>query len=885
MRSRRCATCSRSSSDEDVHRRARLQRGEEPPGAPAPSARRSWRPRGIRYELVFVDDGSRDGSLAILKEAAAARPDRIRVLELARNFGQHPAILAAFENVSRRRRRDARRRPAEPPGGDSEAAREDRRGLRRRRRRAAEPPGFLLAPGRVGAGEPGDGQRSRGCSITDYGCMLRAYSRDVDRGDQPLRRDRRRSSPRSRRASRAGRPRSPVAHAPRRHGESKYSLYRLIRLNFDLMTGFSLVPLQVFGLLGFARRLRRHRLRPLSLRPPAHRTARRSRASSPCSRSSSRCSASPWPASAWSASTSAASTSRSAAARASASAACTAWAPERPGTASVVPRPGSNAMTHRRLRLLRRRARVPEATCSTAGSSVVLVATHRDAPEERAWFPSVAELARAHGIDPVVMENPLDPQSIARVRSARPDLLLLLLLPAPVARGDARGAAARRLEHARVPPAEIPRPRPGQLGGPEGRDRNGRDAPRHDRARRRAATSSTRRPSRSGRTTPPSRCSGASTPAAVTVLARRLEDLKSGAALPLAVPQDESAATRFGKRTPEDGRIDWTRSAKEVHDLVRAVTHPYPGAFTDVFGGEDVRLADEAAGPRGARHVSRARCARRRPGSSSRAGTTATSSCCACSPEGGPRRRDAAAFMLDTEGALMRVLILGVNGFIGNALTERILTTTDWEVFGLDIGVRQDRAVPRRPALPRSSRATSRSTRSGSSTTSRSATSCCRSSRSRRRPPTSRQPLAVFELDFEENLRIVKQAVRYRKRVVFPSTSEVYGMCPDAEFDEDTLAARVRADPEAALDLLVQQAAARPRDLGLRHGQGLQFTLFRPFNWFGPHLDDIDSPEGGLEPRADAVPPQHPLRRADQARGRRHAAALVHVHLRTASTA
>ena len=59
-------------------------------------------------------------------------------------------------------------------------------------------------------------------------------------------------------------------------------------------------------------------------------------------------------------------------------------------------------------------------------------------------------------------------------------------------------------------------------------------------------------------------------------------------------------------------------------------------------------------------------------------------------------------------------------------------------------------------------------------------------------------PLAVFELDFEENLRIVKQAVRYGKRVVFPSTSEVYGMCPDAEFDEDALAARLRPDPASS---------------------------------------------------------------------------------------
>ncbi|HYK41420.1 MAG TPA: formyltransferase, partial [Thermoanaerobaculia bacterium] len=51
------------------------------------------------------------------------------------------------------------------------------------------------------------------------------------------------------------------------------------------------------------------------------------------------------------------------------------------------------------------------------------------------------------------------------------------------------------------------------------------------------------------------------------------------------LPQDESQATTFPRRRPEDGRIDWTKSSKQVHDLVRAVTHPYPGAFTDVFGG------------------------------------------------------------------------------------------------------------------------------------------------------------------------------------------------------------------------------------------------------------------------------------------------------------
>ena len=67
------------------------------------------------------------------------------------------------------------------------------------------------------------------------------------------------------------------------------------------------------------------------------------------------------------------------------------------------------------------------------------------------------------------------------------------------------------------------------------------------------------------------------------ILERRLEQLKGGTAP--RRPQKEEAATTFPKRRPEDGRIEWNRTAEEVHNLVRAVTHPYPGAFTDIFGG------------------------------------------------------------------------------------------------------------------------------------------------------------------------------------------------------------------------------------------------------------------------------------------------------------
>lgn len=216
------------------------------------------------------------------------------------------------------------------------------------------------------------------------------------------------------------------------------------------------------------------------------------------------------------------------------------------------------------------------------GERVVLVATHRDAPEEKAWFPSVAELARARGIEPVVMENPLDVQSIARLSAVRPDLLFSfyyrrllpeVMLSAPLGAWNMHGSLLPKFRgRAPVNWAVL-----------KGATKTG--ATLHamtERADRGAILDQEAVPI--GPDDTAIEVQRRVTEAAATVLARRIEDLKSGAALTQTVPQDESAATRFGKRTPEDGRIDWTRTAKEVHDLVRAVTHPYPGAFTDVFG-------------------------------------------------------------------------------------------------------------------------------------------------------------------------------------------------------------------------------------------------------------------------------------------------------------
>ncbi len=191
-----------------------------------------------------------------------------------------------------------------------------------------------------------------------------------------------------------------------------------------------------------------------------------------------------------------------------------------------------------------------------------------------------------------------------------------------------------------------------------------------------------------------------------------------------------------------------------------------------------------------------------------------------------------------------KVLILGVNGFIGSSLSERILRDTDWQAFGMDMTnnklgaclghprfhfVEGDVTINREwieyhvkkcdVVLPLVAIAT---------------------------PATYVQdPLRVFELDFEANLDIVRKCVRYGKRVLFPSTSEVYGMCSDEVFDEE--GSNLVLGPihkqrwiySCSKQLLDRVIYA----YGEQHG--LEFTLFRPFNWIGPKLDDVFEPKEG----------------------------------------
>jgi len=203
---------------------------------------------GSPYEIILVDDGSRDRSLEILRAWAERRPDVVRVLQLSRNYGQHPAVLAGFHDVTGdvavTLDADLQNPPEEIPKLLALVAQgHDVVGGVRRNRQDSWPRRFASAVvNRVTVAIT----RMR---LTDFGCMLRAYSRDVV--DEINRSEEASTFVPALGQSFARNPvEIEVAHAPRKGGESAYSLYRLIRLNFDLMTGFSTLPLELFGLLG-----------------------------------------------------------------------------------------------------------------------------------------------------------------------------------------------------------------------------------------------------------------------------------------------------------------------------------------------------------------------------------------------------------------------------------------------------------------------------------------------------------------------------------------------------------------------------------------------------------------------------------------------------------
>lgn len=202
----------------------------------------------LDYEIVFIDDGSRDRSAALLAGQFERRPDVTRVILLNGNFGQHRAILAGFEHC-----RGAR---VVTLDADLQNPPEDIRLLVEAMDRGHDYVGSIRrdrqdAAWRRWASRAMNGLRQRltGIVMTDHGCMLRAYDRDIVRLINQCN-EMNTFIPALAYQFAKNPTEVVVGHEARHAGESKYSLYSLIRLNFDLVTGFSVVPLQAFSMLG-----------------------------------------------------------------------------------------------------------------------------------------------------------------------------------------------------------------------------------------------------------------------------------------------------------------------------------------------------------------------------------------------------------------------------------------------------------------------------------------------------------------------------------------------------------------------------------------------------------------------------------------------------------
>lgn len=483
------------------------------------------------------------------------------------------------------------------------------------------------------------------------------------------------------------------------------------------------------------------------------------------------------------------------------------------------------------------------------GIEIEAVFTHRDNPNETIWFDSVAELAAKHGIPVFAPEDVNHPMWVKRIQDMAPDMIFSfyyrsmirqpLLDIAPKGAYNLHGALLPKyrgrcptnwvllngeketgmtLHHMTV------RPDAGNIVGQKALPILAEDD----------ALSLNKK------------CEGV----AAELLDELLPQMLAGTAPSIAQNNDE--ASYFGGRCAADGEINWSQSAEAICNLVRAVTKPYPGAFT--FVGDKKILVWKASALE--QHTEAV------PGTIVSSDPFVIQSGKGCLKIDYGQTEDGVYVSGDQLGAELRlvekmrvgprastvaanqrkkrVLILGINGFIGNALAERLLESGKYEVHGMDLhsdyiqhllGRKDfyfdevDISIHREwceyhvrkcdIVLPLVAIAT----------------------------PIEyvRNPIRVFELDFEENLRIVRYCLKYKKRIIFPSTSEVYGMCEDENFDEDN--SKLVLGPinkQRWIYSCIKQMLDR---VIWAYGQteGLKFTLFRPFNWVGPKLDRLTS--------------------------------------------
>lgn len=481
------------------------------------------------------------------------------------------------------------------------------------------------------------------------------------------------------------------------------------------------------------------------------------------------------------------------------------------------------------------------------GIEIAAVFTHRDDPGENVWFRSVAVLAAEHNIPVFAPDNINHPMWVDKLRELNPDILFSFYYRSLVKKVvlDIFPKGALNLHGSLLPRYRGRCPVNWVLlnGETETGVTLHYMTPKADDgdivAQERV---------RIGDDDTPLILFDKLVAASAKLLDAALPNLVAGKAK--RTPQDHAKATIFGGRKPADGEIHWDRPATEIRNLVRAVTRPYPGAFTRAADRKLlVWSATVAAGrKRGA------------------PGTVLSTSplVVACGKDAlqidfaqlednlymtGPQAAAAASLgkgmvlgsaLHHAAARKKSVLILGVNGFIGNALSERLLASGRYAVHGMDLASDKITRLLEHPdfhfaegdisihrewieyhvrkcdvVLPLVAIATP--------------------------IEYTRNPIRVFNLDFEENLRIVRYCVKYKKRIIFPSTSEVYGMCDDSEFDEDK--SRLIVGP-IRMQRWIYSCSKQLLDRVIwAYGkqEGLSFTLFRPFNWIGPRLDSLMS--------------------------------------------
>jgi len=482
-----------------------------------------------------------------------------------------------------------------------------------------------------------------------------------------------------------------------------------------------------------------------------------------------------------------------------------------------------------------------------AGYDITAIYTHPDSPAENHFFGSVARTAAEHGIPVYAPDDVNHPLWVDRIKSAQPDVIFSLyyrnLLNDEILNSASVGAFNL---HGSLLPAYRGRA-PLNWALVNGETETGvtlhRMVKRAD-----AGAIVAQHPVAIAATDTALTLHHKLTEAASDLLDDMLPVIKTGH-FP-QVEQDHSKATVFGRRTPQDGCINWQSTAREINNLVRAVTDPWPGAFGYVGGSKFIVWKSRVLEGLQA----------------AKAGTVLSISPLVIATGGGALeivtgQTENGVYMQGSQlaqslglvaGALLcskpvsaikrrtRVLILGVNGFIGNHLTERLLQDDNFEVYGLDIGsdaisrflgnerfhfVEGDISIHSEwieyhikkcdVVLPLVAIATP--------------------------IEYTRNPLRVFELDFEENLKIIRDCVKYQKRIIFPSTSEVYGMCSDKMFDEDNSNLIVGPINKQRWIYSVSKQLLDRVIWAYGEKEGLRFTLFRPFNWMGPRLDNLNA--------------------------------------------